>query len=551
MLSVSTFRRLIAALCLAACEQVQAAAPPPVIVTPAGTLQGAMEAGLKVFRGVPFAVPPVGDYRWRDSVMAPPWRGTRAAIVSAPPCAQRDFGWNHSVAVRSSEDCLYLNIWVPRSAGPRHRLPVMVFFHGGSNIGGSATGDSELDPPYDGALLARHDVVVVTASYRVGVFGYLAHPELTAESPHRSSGNYGLSDMVMALRWLQLNIAAFGGDPGRVTAIGQSAGAWNIGLLMTSPAARGLFHWAILHSGNVVDAGPPDIDLAAAEAHGSMVAARLGVAGTGSIAAMRAMPPDKIFAAFTRRPDQTRLSIPTPIADGHYAQALPALAVRDGRDMAIPLIVGNTARDGDFQNMGTRGSAAARLAASDANRPLAGALPETPLSDAGRKILADFYTDPNLRADALALYLAPGAGNRDIAASTDINFRCGAVALARWHSRVAPTWRFEFSHGYEPLGAVHIWDMQYLFGVLSPPADQPRDHNLVRSLQRYWANFARTGNPNGGGLPGWPTADDRGAGLRFASNGPVAVTHEALPECRLFDRQIAATLEAGQPAQTR
>lgn len=211
-------------LAMAAMTALPARAAPVRVRTPSGMLQGARAGDVLVFKGVPFAMPPVGPRRWQPSIPVQPWRGVRRALAYGPACAQVDTGTNSAISATSREDCLTLNLCVPARARPGSRLPVMVFFHGGGNRSGSAAGDPRIDPPYDGSQLARHGVIVVTANYRLGLFGFLAHPELTAESPHHSSGNYALSDMLTALRWVRGQIGAFGGDPRRVTAFGQSGG---------------------------------------------------------------------------------------------------------------------------------------------------------------------------------------------------------------------------------------------------------------------------------------------------------------------------------------
>lgn len=536
---------LILILCLACADAVApavaTAAEPAVVSTPSGQLRGEIADGVRVFKGVPFAAPPIGEGRWRDSLPSPAWRGVREAKAFGPACAQVDVGFNSAIAASSSEDCLYLNVWTPANAKPGSRLPVMIYFHGGANRGGSAIGDTKIDPPHEGGALARNGVVVVTTNYRLGVFGFLAHPQLTTESPHHSSGNYALSDMLTALRWVQTNISAFGGDPGLVTAFGQSAGAWNISALMTSPLARGLMHRAILQSGNIVDAGIVDPGLAEAEQQGRVIAERLDAGGDNAIAALRALPAKEVLAAFARRPGEPSSPPPDINYDGYFLVNFPALAFRDRQVLPIPLIVGSTARDGDRANMGSRGSAKATAAAADLTRPLAGTAVAAALTDAGRANLTRLYDDPELVAQALALYEAPasvGGADRDIEVRTDINFRCGAGALARLHSPAAPSWRYELSHGYEPLGAVHIWDVQYVFGVMSAPADQPRDLALSQSIQRYWTNFAKTGNPNDGVLPAWPQASQGGTWLDFASDGPIARSGAPSAACALFDRRV-------------
>ena len=219
----------------------------PMIRTESGALSGVREAGLNVYKGVPFAAPPVGELRWRPPVPAEPWKGTRNAVAFAPACMQTGVSMPGEKSPAVSEDCLYLNIWTPETS-PHERLPVIVWIYGGGFINGSAS-----MPLYWGDKLAHKGVIVVTIAYRLGPLGFLALPELTRESAHHSSGNYGLMDQIAALAWVQRNIAAFGGDPQCVTVAGQSSGSISVSMLMASPLAKGLFQRAIGESGGLFE----------------------------------------------------------------------------------------------------------------------------------------------------------------------------------------------------------------------------------------------------------------------------------------------------------
>ncbi|MBL8519881.1 MAG: carboxylesterase family protein, partial [Betaproteobacteria bacterium] len=232
--------RAIAALSLLALSPVAFGA---TVRIESGVIEGVQENGLDVFKGVPFAAPPVGPLRWRPPATVAAWQGARAADRFSPICMQRGAYPEHAPPEPMSEDCLYLNLWVPAGAADR-KLPVMVWIHGGGLVNGSAS-----TPLYAGDALARRNVIVVTFNYRLGALGFLAHPDLTRESAHGASGNYGLLDQLAALHWVQRNIAAFGGDPGNVTVFGQSSGAISISTLVVSPLARGLFRRAIGQSG--------------------------------------------------------------------------------------------------------------------------------------------------------------------------------------------------------------------------------------------------------------------------------------------------------------
>jgi len=519
-----------------------------VVATTAGAIRGHLEESAVAFEGVPYAAPPIGKLRWRPPAPAVPWTAVRAADGFGPPCAQADLGWQSRVAAASSEDCLYLNVWTPvrrSGAGP---LPVIVFFPGGAYHGGSARGLSAIEPSYDGARLARRGAVVVTANYRLGVFGFLAHPELTAESSEGVSGNYALLDAIAALRWVRANIAAFGGDPTRVTAFGQSAGSATVADLMTSPRARGLFAGAILASGTALDdmAGERPT-LAAAQVAGVAFARGLGAPDSGAMDALRARSAADLLGTMMANPALHGSEPRGGVVDGVFFPVQPRQVFADKAEAPIPIIVGSTARDGDVDSMGVSGTRKADAALADPKRPLAGRRPAAPLSAAGAREVAAYYAaDPAAAKAAKRLYGAPGAarpvdGEAAVAFGTDHIFRCGASLTAQWHNGRAPAWRYEFSHGYEPLGAVHLWDMLYVFGWLQAPADQPRDATLRDQMQRYLVNFAATGDPNGPGLPPWSRAAD-GAYLDFASDGAAPRHGLRQAACALYDQALVRRL---------
>jgi para-nitrobenzyl esterase len=540
---------------------LSAAAVPParpvsaalVVATVDGRLRGHAEGEVVNFEGVPFAAPPVGPLRWHAPDPVKPWPGVRDARQFGPPCAQAALGWNDAVAAQSREDCLYLNVWVPQ-----HRegaaLPVMVFFHGGAYHGGSARGLSTIEPSYDGAKLARRGVIVVTANYRLGLFGFLAHPELSAESPRHASGNYALMDNIAALNWVKANIARFGGDPKNVTIFGQSAGAFSVGFLMTSPLAKGLFAKAIAHSGTVLAHNAIRPNLEQAEAAGAKFARGLGAPAQGAIAALRLRSAQDLLETMIADPKLHDVEPRDPVVDGFVLPEQPARVFEAGHEAPVPLIVGNTARDGDLDSMGVSGTPKADATLSDRSRPLSDTHHVAPITAKDAKTIAAYYTDyPNLAERAAKTYAGanaatPADGDAITAFDTDIYFRCAASLIAKWHARSAPTWRFEFSHGYEPLGAVHLWDMFYVFGWLKPPADQLRDAELVDQIERYWAQFARSGNPQAKDLPVWPKFGAQGAYMDFASAGAVRRNGLRTAACGLFAQKTVRDL-AVRPAR--
>jgi para-nitrobenzyl esterase len=491
---------------------VLAAGDAPVVPVTGGRIQGRLlpAPGGAVFKGIPFAAPPSGELRWREPGAVRPWTGIRDAGEYGAPCAQVAGGWNDKVAAIGKEDCLFLNVWTPEwPAGPRK--PVMVWIHGGANMGGSAMGAAGIEPPFDGARLARRGVVVVTINYRVGLLGFMAHPELTAESPHRASGNYGLLDQVAALRWVRENAAAFGGDPGNVTVFGQSAGAHDIGLLMVSPLARGLFHRAIAQSGTVVIGGRLTPALAQAEESGVKLAGQMGAPAAGALKHLRALSAADVIRASPPYASRGPLR-PEPNVDGYVLTRPPVDVFRSGGQAPVPLIIGNNGRE----------------------RALEGG------PDALRKAIAEFYGP--LAPKAEALYADPPAypphGQAGAQFSTDTMFRCGAVLVAGWHAARFPAYQYEFTRGYEPAGAVHSWELQYVFGNLGGNAAEPEDRRLSDQVQEYWVNFARTGDPNGGALPAWPRLDGGQGYLEFAAGGPVAKTGLRGAFCALFREKI-------------
>jgi len=525
-----------------------AAAQDPVVTTVAGKLRGRITDGIATFKGVPYAAPPVGALRWKETMPVPAWPGIRDASDYGAPCAQGDRKWNTATAAISQEDCLYLNIWTP-AAAQNDRLAVMVFLPGGANMGGSARGDTAIEPSYEGAKLAARGVVVVTVNYRVGVFGFLAHPELTAESPHRGSGNYGLFDQRAALKWVRDNISAFGGDPARMTAFGQSAGSANIGALMTSPLGKDLFARAILMSNSVLDVSPSVMTLAEGEASGRAIAERLGAPAHAQVAFLRAMPAQKLLRAVAGQPGQEP---PPPlewVIDGYLLREWPGEVFRRGGELPIPIIIGATARDGDLPSMGVKGSPKAAAALENLARAQSRGGSSAVLTDEDKQTIRAFYAADSRMADqAVALYESepstdPGDGDKRIEFNTDIRFRCGASIIASWHARRAATWEYQFSHGYEPLGAVHLWDLQYLFGYVIAPADQSIDRQLSDAIQRYWTTFAKTGDPNESGLISWPNAKRNASYLDFTSEGAVAKMDLRRAACQLFERQVTAELD--------
>jgi para-nitrobenzyl esterase len=504
---------LIAALvCAAGVSAILGQSDPAVTVT-GGQVKGRALPGGAVFKGIPYAAAPVGDLRWKEPMAVKPWNGVREAAEYGAPCAQIAAGWNDKIAAAGSEDCLFLNIWTAEWP-VRTRHPVMFWIHGGANMGGSAMGAAGIEPPFDAERLSRRGVVVVTINYRLGMFGFIAHPELTAESPHHASGNYGILDQIAALKWVRDNIAKFGGDPANVTVFGQSAGAHDAGLLMTSPLAKGLFRHAIEESGTVMIGGNTTPPLAQLERAGVKLAEKMKAPATGTIRHLRVLSTAEVLKSSPPYSGGGPLR-PEPNVDGYVLPKVPAEMFRAGEETAIPLVIGNNGRE-----RATSGGA-----------------------EGLKKAIQDVYG--SRAQQALELYAEassyPPYGDINVQYGTDMQFRCPAVLIANWHSAKNATYEYEFTRAYEPRGAVHSWELQYVFGNLSPQAADPMDRTLSDQVQEYWTNFAKTGNPNGGTLVNWPKHDARaGAYLEFAAGGPAAKEALRRPFCELFAQNLAA-----------
>ncbi|MBN9662226.1 MAG: carboxylesterase family protein [Acidobacteria bacterium] len=507
---------------LAACA-FAAADNSPIADTAAGKVRGvALPApGGAVFKGIPFAQPPVGDLRWKPPVAAKAWTGVREATEYGAPCAQVSAEWNAKTAAAGSEDCLTLNVWTPQWPA-RGARPVMVWIHGGANMGGSARGAGGIEPAFDGASLASRGVVVVTVQYRLGIFGFFAHPELTAESAHHGSGNYGLLDLAAALQWVKANIAQFGGDPKNVTIFGQSAGAMDVGYLMVSPLAQGLFHRAIAQSGTVLIGGRPTATLAQAEETGRQLAAKMNAPATGAPAYLRKLSTAEVLKASPPYGGGGPLR-PAPDVDGYFLTKSPGELFASGAQAAVPLMIGNNGREWNFTG------------------------PEDGLK---KGIAATFGS---LAPQALKLYGLDGGapqqgyppyGNAGSQFSTDTSFRCPSVLIAGQHSRRAPTYQYEFTVGPVEKGTPHSGELQYVFGVRGVQETADPDPTQTKRVQGYWVNFAKSGDPNGAGLPRWPKYDAaKREYLELSNEGPIVKADLRGKVCSLFIEAIQQTAQ--------
>jgi len=506
----------IALICVCCWSLAASAAPAdsgPTVSVRAGKLRGGVTAdGGAVFKGIPFAQPPVGDRRWQEPLPAKAWSGVRDAKAFGSNCVQ---GGN--LGANSSEDCLYLNVWTPKwpMTAP---AAVMVWIHGGGNFAGAGS-----EPIFNGENLARHGVVLVTVNYRLGVFGFLAHPELTKESAHHVSGNYGLLDQILALRWVHDNIAKFGGNPANVTIFGESAGSLDVNVLMTSPLSKGLYQRVIGESGPVV-APPP---LAEAEKKGRDLASKLGINGDMELAKLRAFP-----SADLQKVTGQGLAFLGPTlgvnVDGYVFPESPMKAFVQGHEQRVSLLLGSNSQE--------------------LQRPF------FPMAGGLRKAIAEQFGTFSERA--LALYSLTGAtdpspdpqlGTVLAQWATDTQFRCGSVAELVWHTNAQnASYQFQFSRSApqkETLGAAHGSEVAFVFGTLetqsNPPHYTEADHQLSEAMQQYWTNFAKTGDPNGPNLPNWPKFDAKTRGyLELTNSGAVPSKELRGSVCELYREML-------------
>jgi len=527
-----TAGRLLAAIItiVSLCRATQAADEPLTLDT--GKISGARDAdgGVRIYKGIPYAAPPVGKLRWQPPQRPASWEGVRACTQFSPVCPQQPYPASSVYAQPpqpQSEDCLYLNVWTSAEK-PDARLPVMVWIHGGALTRGSGSLGV-----YDGTALARRGVVLVTINYRLGPFGYLAHPALSKESPRRSSGNYGVLDQVAALEWVQRNIGAFGGDQSRVTIFGESAGSWSVCALVATPLAKGLFRGAIGQSGGCFEPmqflSQERNGQAAAEKGGESLARALGVdAADDVLASMRAKSAEEVLAAASKNPGRTRANV-----DGWVFPEEIVNIYSAGKQNPAIVMVGSNADEGtSLAGAGVPASRDALLAA------------------AKRK-----YGE--LMEDFLKVY--PVESEADVRSAFLQSFR---DEVFTWEMR---TWaRLTGEHGGKAYqyffsrvpprpdaniyGAYHAAEIPYVFDNLSklPWKTEAADAALADAMAGAWTQFAKTGDPNGGKLPTWTTYDVQSKPyLEFGDS--VRAGHNLLDaQCDFYDKYYAARRAAPQ-----
>jgi para-nitrobenzyl esterase len=478
-----------------------------------GTLEGTgrQKSGVRIFKGIPFAQPPTGDLRWKEPQPVKNWTGVRQAKEFSARCMQAPvFGDMGFRANGMSEDCLYLNVWTPAKSG-KERLPVLVYFYGGGFVAGDGS-----EPRYDGESMAQKGIVSVTVNYRLGVFGLLAHPELTKESSHHASGNYTLLDQNAALHWVRQNIEAFGGDARKVTIAGESAGSVSVSALMASPLSKDLIAGAIGESGSIISTLSA-IPLAEAEEQGAKFAASIGA---NSLASLRSMSTQQIFDPATKGGfgaiARFRITI-----DGYFFPEDPAAIFAAGRQAHVPLLVGWNSEEMSGQFL-LQGKPPTPENYEKVVRELYGARAEEAL-----KLYSGTTSDEILTA-ATDL-----AGDRFIGFSTwkwaDLQIKTGGSMVYRYfYARPRPAMKPEMGSATAGLaggvvrgnsaptppapparGAVHSAEIEYALGNLATNnvyAWTPEDYKVSEIMQSYFANFIKKGDPNGPGLPKWPGA---------------------------------------------
>jgi para-nitrobenzyl esterase len=496
--------------------------------------------GVRSFKGIPFAQPPVGDLRWREPQPVKDWVGVRNADQFGPRCMQRtgpmaDY-WFRSNGM--SEDCLYLNVWTPARSG-KERLPVLVYIFGG----GFQNGDGS-EPRYDGESMAGKGIVAVTLNYRTNVFGFFSHPELTKESPHHASGNYGLLDQVAALRWVQQNIAAFGGDPKRVTIAGESAGSLSVSALMASPLSRTLMAGAIGESGALISTLPPR-RLAETEKDGLDFGEK---AGAPSLAALRALSAEKIQEVLASlappgppggRGGPGAASAPrlrfSANLDGYFLPKPLTQIYEAGEQARIPLLAGSNSEEMSARMILGQSEPTVESFV-EAVRKIYGESADQVL-----KVYAPKTPDEVLQAAtdlASARFIALGTWKW-----TELQMKTGGQPVYRYfYTRIRPRYLGipgqppppapEGGRGTAPpapRGAAHSAEIQYAMGNLDLDNRytwEPDDRKVSETMQGYFANFIKTGNPNGPGLPTWPAYDARTNYMRMR----IDVVSRAEPE---------------------
>lgn len=462
------------------------------VQTDAGVVEGTTSADGKVqmFRGIPYAAPPIGNLRWKEPQPVTKWKGVKKTTGYGARCMQWNvFGDMVFHDAGPSEDCLYLNVWTP-SASAKAKLPVMVWIYGGGFQAGATSEGRQ-----DGEALAHRGVVIVSMNYRLGIFGFFSHPELTKESPNHASGNYGLLDQTAALQWVRRNIGAFGGDPENVTIFGESAGSFSVCALMASPTSKGLIHRAIGESGAFFGRTLSAKPLAESEADG----AKFGEGnGAATLAQLRAMPAEQLLDDAKKDRNSFRFG---PNLDGYFFVESPVETYKKGDQAHIDLLAGWNHDEGNFHGIFGK-------------------------DEATKENYAKKIEQLGGEKASGMMKLFPGETDEQVKESAGLLATANFIGYGTWkwietqaHLRGPAVYRYEFDQprplaasgeapGAVPM-AVHSAEIEYVFGMLKTKnlPWQPEDFELSEKMGSYWTNFAKKGDPNGDGLPKWPRYD--------------------------------------------
>jgi para-nitrobenzyl esterase len=508
-MAAATFALLLAGMAVGAAGQVR---------TEAGTVEGSTstDGKVQIFKGVPYAAPPVGALRWKEPQPVPAWQGVKKATEFGARCMQGNvFGDMVFRDTAPSEDCLYLNVWTPK-ASPDAKLPVMVWIYGGGFQAGATS-----EPRQDGEHLAHKGVVVVSMNYRLGIFGFFSHPELTKESPHHASGNYGLQDQVAALQWVRKNIAAFGGDPENVTIFGESAGSFSVSALMASPLSKNLIHRAIGESGAFFGRTLNAKALAESEQDGVKFAQSIG---RDSLEKLRSMTSLETLDSASKDKNAFRFG---PNIDGYFFPESPTAIYAKGNEARVALLAGWNHDEGNYHMF---------FGTDPANK------------DNYAKKASQMYGEH--APDVLKAF--PGETDEQAKSSADLLATANFIGYGTWKwiemqakAGDVPVYRYEFDQApplappaagasapAESRGAYHSAEIEFVFGMLDSKKLpwRPEDYELSEKMGSYWTNFAKTGNPNGAGLPQWP---------QYGAKDGYAVMHLAAKPHAAADQQRA------------
>ncbi|MEO6079582.1 MAG: carboxylesterase family protein [Steroidobacteraceae bacterium] len=517
-----SIRNITAALALLIA--LQAGAAQLQVQVAQGQLEGTEEGGMRVFRGIPFAAPPINALRWREPQPAASWSGVRKADQFGSACAQGQTGADGNLGPRISEDCLYLNVWTP--AKDEEKLPVLVWVYGGGFAGGRTS-----DALFDGQPLARKGVVYVSVAYRVGVMGFLAHPELSAENRRlhgvAASGNYGLLDLVSSLQWIKKNIAAFGGDPNKVTIWGESAGAIAVSMLAVVPQAKGLFHGVISDSGGSFGStrtptapGENVPPLAIAEQAGVTLAGKLGVT---TLDAMRAKPTGEVQAKA-----RGIGNIGWPVLDGWVLPDDQYVLYSKGKYHDTPVLVGINSDEGASFSR----------------------------TDDPAQFQSDTRSRFSVHADQILKAYPPDAKGsikqaaRNVMREASFGWQSWVWAKLQSERRGSPVFVYYMdqrppyaadSRNADVAGVPHGAELPYVFQQLNltklPWTDA--DRRIADAMGTYWTNFAKTGNPNGAGLPSWPAFTSKDSQRMVFKDSPQAKPYDNLAQLEAMDAYFA------------